>query len=324
MNLSAYDNPYFGQDFWGFFVTLFYRIASFASGSISFSQLASDEIQIVVLCGVAISSALVGTFLVLRRMTMLANALSHTILLGIVMAFVLTRGFLLQDDQHSSMIYLPAMLLAALFTGLLTTFFTHFLTATVKLQEDASIGLVFTSFFALGIVLVTLLTRNAHVGIEAVMGNVDALQLEDCFLIFCIVLMNITLFTLFFKEFKITTFDKGLAKALGFSTIFFDYLLMTQTSATSVGAFRAVGVLMVLAFITGPPLTARLLTHNLKRMLILSSVLGCFASLMGIAITRHILSVYDVPLSTSGVVVCVIVAIYTLTIAWHKRSLAKQ
>jgi manganese/zinc/iron transport system permease protein len=85
---------------------------------------------------------------------------------------------------------------------------------------------------------------------------------------------------------------------------------MTQVSSTAIGAFRAVGVLMVLAFITGPPLTARLLTGSLKKMLLISVGIGILASLIGVALSRHVLTVYAISLSTSGVVVCVIVILY--------------
>lgn len=84
---TPFFNPYHGQTFWGFFVELAKRLGALTTGQLSFDQLVSDEIQVFVLIGVAISSALVGTFLVLRRMTMLANSLSHTILMGIVLAF---------------------------------------------------------------------------------------------------------------------------------------------------------------------------------------------------------------------------------------------
>ena len=251
----------------GFFQELFWRLYALMTGKLALHDLVSDEIQLVVLLSVAASAALVGTFLVLRRMTMLANSLSHTILLGIVVAFIFTHDGLLTQDGHYHAINIQAMLLASLFVGIMTAFLTEFLTKTVRLQEDASTGIVFTSLFALGIVLVTLLTRNAHVGTEVVMGNVDALQLDDCKLVLIILALNLLITLLFFKEYKITTFDPALAKALGISTLFFNYLLMVQASATTIGAFRAVGVLMVLAFITGPVLAARLLTHHLKKLL---------------------------------------------------------
>lgn len=302
-----YSNPYFDTGFFGFLWVLLQRVVGFLSGALHIEDLASDELQLLVLIGVAVSGALVGTFLVLRRMTMLANSLSHTILVGIVITYLLTRSSMthLQPD-------LQLMLLAALITGLLTAFLTEFMTKTMGLQADASIGLVFTTLFALGITLVTLFTRNAHIGAETVMGNVDALQRDDGLLIGVIVLMNLVLVSLFFRGYLITTFDPQLAKALGFSPALFSYLLMLQTSATCVGAFRAVGVLMVLAFITGPPLTARLLTNNLKSMLGMAMLLGSMAALIGVALSRHVLTTYGIGLSTGGLVVCTILALYVI------------
>ncbi|KIC74404.1 putative metal transport system membrane protein [Neochlamydia sp. TUME1] len=311
---STYFNPYTNQNFFGFFLQLFVRLYSFIVGKISLSEMVSDEIQMVVLIGVAISAALVGTFLVLRKMTMLANSLSHTILLGIVITFVLTQNSLLENEAYYSPIDIKIMLLASLAVGLLTALLTDCLTKIARLQEDASMGIVFTSLFALGIVLVTLLTRNAHVGIEVVMGNVDALQKEDCKFVWVIVFLNVLSIILFIKEFKITTFDPYLSKALGISTVFFNYLLMVQVAATTMGAFRAVGVLIVLAFITGPVLTARLITHNLKMLLFLAAALGSLASVIGVALARHILTVYHIPLSTSGLVVCTITTLFGFTL----------
>ncbi len=315
----TYNNPYSGLNFFQFFGELLIRLFAFITGQLAFSDLVSDEIQIIVLVGVAASAALVGTFLVLRRMTMLANSLSHTILLGIVFAFLLTSNQFAHG--YEGQLNIKAMLLGAFIMGIITTFLTEFLTKTVRLQEDASTGLVFTTLFAAGIILVTLLTRNAHIGTEVVMGNVDALHIDDCKLIFVILGINIFVFTLFFKEFKITTFDPGLSRALGFSTGFYNYLLMTQVSATAIGAFRAVGVFMVLAFITGPVLTARLLTNDLKKLIFLAIGIGCLAAVVGVAISRHLLSVYSLPLSTAGIVVCTILAFFAVAVL--KRKLIK-
>lgn len=310
-----FSNPYHGQTLWGFLLTFMQRIASFFSGSLSFQDLASDEIQVFVLMGVAVSSALVGTFLVLRRMTMLANSLSHTILMGIVFAYVITQALFSQDQDHGGgAAPMQILLLASLLTGLATTFLTEFLTKTGKLQEDASTGIVFTSLFALGVILVTSLTRNAHIGTEAVMGNVDALHRDDLLWVYVIAALNLFLFFLFFKEFQLTTFDPGLAYALGFSPLLFNYLLMAQVSATTITSFRAVGVLMVLAFMTGPVLAARLLTSSLKKLLLLSALLGCLCALIGVALTRHLLTIYGMALSTSGVVVCTILALYLIVL----------
>lgn len=320
MSIQA-GNPYEGLTFFSILWQLLIRLGEAVQGKLSFNDLVSDEIQIIVLMGVAASAALVGTFLVLRKMTMLANAISHTILLGIVLAFVFVQPSLTLSEHET--ISIPVMLMAAFLTGLGTSLLTEFLTRVVRLQEDASIGLVFTGLFALGLVLVTLLTRQAHIGAEVVMGNVDALQLEDCKLVGIIFLLNLFLIVCCFKEFTMTTFDPYLAQALGYSVSGFNYLLMAQTSATVVGGFRAVGVLMVLALMTAPILTARLLSDNLKHLVFLAAGLGCLGALLGVVISRHLLSAYGIALSTGGIVVCCLALIFALVVLartlWDKR-----
>lgn len=289
-------SPYFDQTFWGFFATLFKRIAAHSG------PLASDEIQLLVLIGVAVSTSLVGTFLILRKMTMLANALSHTILLGIVLAFVL-----------SGEARISILLLSAILMGLITAFLTQFLTQSAKLQADASINITFSSLFALGVITVTLLTRNSHLSVEAVMGNVDGLTAHDIPLVYIILAINLLLFGLFFKEYVLTTFDSGLAQVLGISATLFNYLLMTQVSMTVVGAFRSVGVLMVLAFLTVPPLIARIWVNRLRPLLLLSVGVGCLAAIVGVALARHLLTVYGVALSTGGLIVCLLGLFFMLS-----------
>ncbi len=310
MDHFPFFNPYHELTFGEFLIQFIKRLAALLTGQLYFQQLVSDEIQVLVLIGVAISSALVGTFLVLRRMTMLANSLSHTILMGIVVTYFLTSRYAAGGEGTSYVPPMQAFLVASLLTGFLTAFLTEFLTKVGRLQEDASTGLIFTSFFALGIILVTILTRDAHIGTEAVMGNADALHSNDLFWVYLIVALNLFLFSIFFKEFKLTTFDPGLACAMGFSPFLFNYLLMAQVSVTTITSFRAVGVLLVLAFMTGPTLSARLLTHRLKPLLIWAVILGTLCAVIGVAMTRHLLTVYGIALSTSGVVVCTILMTY--------------
>lgn len=302
-------NPYQGQNFFEFIVHFFQRIFFLLTGQLPFHRLASDEIQVLVLCGVAISSAMVGTFLVLRRMTMLANSLSHTILMGIVIAYFFSTHIGLHEHHHS-IPPMTSMLVGSLIMGFITAFLTEFLTKKGRLQEDASTGLVFTSLFALGVILVTVLTRDAHIGTEAIMGNVDALHLSDLSWVYLVAFVNFVLFALFFKEFQITSFDSSLSLAMGISPFLFNYLLMAQVSATSITSFRAVGVLLVLAFMTGPALAARLFTRRLKSMMILACLFGILCSLFGVAFSRHFLSNYGIALSTSGVVVSTILVFY--------------
>lgn len=300
-------SPYFDQTFFSFFQVLGTRLWLFLSGQLPLNQLAADEIQLLVLSSVGISAALVGSFLILRKMTMLANSISHTILLGIVIAYLLGSTV---SEMHEGHLNLPLLLTAAVIVGLVTALTTEALTKIVKLQEDASTGLVFSSFFALGIVLVNLFTRNAHIGAEVVMGNADALSPDDIQLSFVILILNLFFIIFLFKEWKITTFDPAFAKALGFFPQGFNYLLMALVSITVVGAFRAVGVLMVLTFITAPALIARLFCHRLSMLLFFASLIAALASIVGVALSRHLLSTWGLALSTGGVIVTLLGCTY--------------
>jgi manganese/zinc/iron transport system permease protein len=142
------------------------------------------------------------------------------------------------------------------------------------------------------------------------MGNVDALHLDDLYLIFWIALLDLSMISLFYKEWKVTTFDSSFAQSIGFSCSFFNYLLMVLTAATVIGAFRAIGVLLVLAFLIVPVLTARLFCHRLKRVILCAMGIGIFCSLFGVALARHCLTAYQLSLSTAGMTVTVLGAVY--------------
>lgn len=296
--MSHYFNPYYDTTFLGFFCRLIKRLFTYDGA------LASDELQMLILCCIATSAAIVGSFLILRKMTMLANSLSHTVLIGIVLAYLLIfikKPFVMQTAMPMSI-----FLVAALISALITTFLTEFLTKVVKLQEDASIGLVFSILFALGIVLVTLFTRNAHIGAEIVMGNVDALHPSDLKLAFIALLFNVVITLLFFKEYTITTFDPIYAKTVHISLFTFNSLIMLQTAITTIAGFRAIGVLMILAFLVIPPIIARLFTARLYLMILLAIAVGIVVSICSVALSRHLLSVYHLSLSTGGLTVCLL------------------
>jgi manganese/zinc/iron transport system permease protein len=152
------------------------------------------------------------------------------------------------------------------------------------------------------------------------MGNVDALHIHDLKLISLVGAMDFLFFFFLFKEFKITAFDPQFANSLGISNHFFNYLLMVLVSATCIGAFRAVGVLLVLAFLVGPPLTARFLTDRLGHMLVLAISIGGICSFVAVALARHLLSVYQIPLSTGGLVVVMIALAYLLALIFSPKK----
>lgn len=320
----THENPYWGVDFWSFLGRFFSRMIQWASGQIRADQLASDEIQVVILSLIGISSVLAGSFLVLKKMTMLANSLSHTILLGIVIAYIVTRALSPDESQSLS---LSLLLLASFITACLTALLTQVLNQGMKVQEDASIGLVFTTLFALGIVFATCFTRSSHIGIEAVMGNPDALHWHDLELAFWIAGMNALVIGVLFKEFKVVTFDAGFARSVGISVPLFNYLFMLMTAATAVSAFRAVGVLLLLAFLVGPVLTARLYASRLKPMIGIGIAIVILVSLFTVGLSRHLLSIYQMPLSTAGLLVAVLGIVYFSSLGfrvWQDRRKIKK
>ena len=303
-------NPYFGSEGVGFLYVFVKRMFQWVTGQLGAGDLASDELQFAVLALIAISCSLVGAFLVLKKMTMMANSLSHTILPGLVVAFLFCGFFSEAGPCSFVSMSAPILLFASLVTALITTFSTQFFHRLFKLQEDASIGLVSTTMVAIGVVLVTVYTRSTHLGVEAVMGNVDALHPHDLKNAGWIALLNFVVISSVFKELELVVFDVGFSRTQGFSEKGFNYLLMLLTSLTVIGAFRAVGILLVLSFLVGPVLFARQWTHSLKSLIIVAIGTGVVASFLSVWVSRHCLSAYQMPLSTSGIASTLLGLIY--------------
>ena len=298
-------NPYSHNNIFQFFFTFFSRLEKgFPGGFVS------DEIQLMVLITVALSSALVGTFLVWRQMAMLANALSHTILAGIVLTY-LGYHFFFQNELDFEQL-LPsdtALIVSAILTALITTFLTQTGVLLFGISEDSSTGMVFTFLFALGIVLVTCFTRNSHIGAELLMGNADLVQMRDLYLSTGILVFNSILVLIFWRPYFVTSFDPVFAKVLGFSIPLCGYLLMAQVAVTAIGAFRAVGVLLFLAFMVAPPICARLWVNQYGKVLFLSCAIGSAAAFFGVALSRHLLSFHGISCSTGALVVTILFVI---------------
>lgn len=299
-------NPYWGANFFEFFFILFKRL----TGQISLPAITSDEIQLLVLITISISTGLLGTFLTLRKMTMLANSLSHTTLLGIVICVLWTLQATGEIELN-----VPLLVAASVISAFLTVLFTEGVHRFFKLQQDAAIGLVFTTLFALGILLVTLFTRSSHIGVEVITGNIDALGRSDIFYSTIVAGINIVILALSYRPWKAAAFDPQLASSLGLKVASYHYLQMGLTALTLVVAMRAVGVLLVLAFLVGPTLIARHYCHRLHSLLLLSLAIGVGFSLIGVALSRHLLSAFHLPLSTGGLIVTLLSLGYFISAA---------
>lgn len=240
------------------------------------------EIQLIAVV-TAVACALPGVFLVLRRVSMLSDAISHAILPGIVVAFFIT------EDLNS-----PLLIVAAAATGVLTAALIETLSRTRRVREDAAIGLVFPFLFSIGVILIARFASGVHLDIDAVLLGELAFAPFNRFIaagfdmgpkalwiMGSILVANLAFITIFYKELKLSTFDPALAAALGFSPALLHYLLMAAVSVTAVGAFDAVGSVLVVALIVGPPATAYLLTDRLSLMLAISAGIGAAAAVGG-------------------------------------------
>lgn len=236
---------------------------------------------------VAASAGLVGSFLVLRRLAMLGDAISHAVLPGIAIGYLLT----------SSRAPLVMVVGAAAF-GLLTTYLTQTL-QQVGVQEDAGMGVTFTALFAFGVFLIAAYAGQVHLDLEHVLYGEIAYAPWDQWVVAgrnlgpralwtmgSIFLLDLVVISLFFKEFKVVSFDPDTAAALGISVPFFHYLLMALVSITTVGAFDSVGAILVVAMLVVPGATAYLLTENLATLLVLAGVHGALSSVLGYFLAR--------------------------------------
>ncbi len=231
---------------------------------------------------VGVAASLLGAFLVLRKNSMLSDAISHSIVFGIVIVWLLT-------GQQSG----PVQIVGAALTGLLTVFLTELLVNTRKVKNDAAIGLVFPVLFSIGVLLINLYARDVHIDQHAVLlGEIgfvwlDTLQIgsyrvpQSLVSLGTMTLVNFTFVTLFYKELKLATFDEGLARALGFAPVALFYALLGLTSATAVAAFDSVGAVLFIAFVIVPPSAAYLLTDRLWKMILYGSLISVASSILG-------------------------------------------
>ncbi|MFP4281372.1 MAG: metal ABC transporter permease [Opitutales bacterium] len=263
----------------------------------------------IVVTGVltAVACALPGCFLVLRQMSMMGDAISHAVLPGLAIAFLVT----------GSRTSLPMFLGAAL-VGVLTAVFTQWISSWGKVDRGASMGIVFTTLFALGLILIVQAADHVDLDPSCVLyGAIELTPLDVAWsgqigeswidvpraalVLGGVALFNLVVIVASFKELRIAAFDPELATTQGINARFMHYLLMTLVAVTTVAAFEAVGSIIVIAMLVTPAATAHLLTDRLGLMVVLAALLGALSAVMG-----HVMALTVPPLvgfestSTSG------------------------
>ena len=230
----------------------------------------------------AIASSLLGNFLVLRRLSLMGDAISHSVLPGIAAAFLFsgTRGSIV-------------VLIGAASMGLLTVWLTELIRKYGKVEESAAIGVVFTSLFAVGLIMMVRAGDKIDLDPSCVLyGNLEMIILEKVatpfgevpqvvITIFVVCLLNAICIAVFFKQWQVSTFDPLLSKAQGISPTLFHYILASLVAVTCIASFEAVGNILVVAMLVVPAATAFLLCKRLHAMILVSVVIGTASAIVG-------------------------------------------
>lgn len=278
----------------------------------------------IILAGIlcAASASLLGSFLVLRRMSMLGDAISHAVLPGLAAAFLLT------GSRQSSLMFIGAIVV-----GVLTSWLTQWTKQIGKVDEGAAIGVVFTGLFALGLVMIVRSADTVDLDPGCVLyGSIELTPLDRyrigswevpraVLTMAFVLVVNVVFVVTCYRQLKITSFDPALADSLGISSKVMHYLLAALVAMTAVASFESVGNILVVAMLIVPPAAAALLTERLSRMLVVSVVLGIVATIAGHfgAITLPRLWGYS-SVSTAGGMTIAAGALLILTILFAPKT----
>ena len=276
---------------------------------------------ILIICLTAITCALSGFYLVLRKRAMIADAISHSVLPGLVAGFYFANGP-----------NLLAGFVGAVFAGLVTVFAVEKITSSTKIKEDSAIGLVFPAMFAIGVIWISLQFSNVHLDTDAVLFGEITLAPFSNFSFFGTKIpqsipllllslgLNIGFLTVFSKELKVSTFDPTLAKLQNFNPKVINYCLMAIVAVTTVAAFTAVGAILTVALVVVPTVVASLFTTDFKKLLLLSVACAIGAALLGTSIA--VISDYSI----SGLVATMLGLAFGFGILFapHRGAISRQ
>ena len=239
-------------------------IQNFINGLYEFHFLQNALITAVV---IGIVSGAVGCFIILRGMSLMGDAISHAVLPGVAISYILGINFFI----------------GAIAFGLLSSLIITYIKNNSLIKGDTAIGITFSSFLALGIILIGVANSSTDL-FHILFGNILAVQDIDKWLTIGVSIFVLIVIALFFKQLLITSFDPLMAKAIGMKVNFYHYLLMVLLTLVSVTAMQSVGTILIVAMLITPAATAYLYTNSLKKMLILSSSIGAISSVLGLFI----------------------------------------
>ena len=238
--------------------------SEFIDGLLNFHFLQNALITALV---VGIVGGAVGCFIILRGMSLMGDAISHAVLPGVAISFILGINFFI----------------GAIVFGILASTIITYIKSNSIIKSDTAIGITFSSFLALGIILIGIANSSTDL-FHILFGNILAVQDLDMWITIAVALLVLTTITIFFRPLLLTSFDPILAKSIGVKVTFYHYLLMVILTLVAVTAMQSVGTILIVALLITPAATAYLYANRLKTMILLSSGFGALASVLGLFI----------------------------------------
>ena len=234
----------------------------FIQGLLDFQFLQNALITSVM---VGISAGIIGSFIILRGMSLMGDAISHAVLPGVALSYMLGSSYII----------------GATIFGMASAALIGFVTKHSRLKNDTAIGIVFSAFFALGIILISF-ARSSTDLYHILFGNVLAVRDSDMFLTAAVLIIVLIAVPLFYKQLKLTSFAPTIAKSYGWNISAINYGLMFLLTLVAVTSLQTVGTILVIAMLITPAATAYQLTDKLIVMIVLSTVFGTLSSIVGL------------------------------------------
>ncbi|MBX9974752.1 metal ABC transporter permease [Cytobacillus firmus] len=261
------------------------------------------SVMVGIICGV------IGCFIILRGMALMGDAISHAVLPGVAISYMLGVNFFF----------------GAVISGVITAIAIGFVSQNSRIKHDTSIGIMFTAAFASGIIIITMLKSSTDL-YHILFGNVLAVRLSDMWITLGISLIVLAAVYLFYKELLVTSFDETMGAAYGLPVRFIHYFLMTLLTMVTVASLQTVGIVLVVAMLITPAAAAYLLTERLWMMIFLASGIGVISSIAGLyfSFTYNLASGATIVISSTAIFILVFLFSPKHGLIWKALKVKKK
>ncbi|WP_283680391.1 metal ABC transporter permease [Lentilactobacillus sp. Marseille-Q4993] len=280
-------------------------LSNFIDGLFEFHFLSNALITSVT---IGVIAGTIGSFIILRGMSLMGDAISHAVLPGVAISFMF--------GMHP--------LIGAAIFGIVASFLITLIRQNSVIKSDTAIGITFSTFLALGVILIALVPTTTNL-FHILFGNVLAVQDQDMYLTIGISVIVLVVVALFFKELLLTSFDPKMAKALGIHVNVYHYLLMILLTLVSVVSMQSVGTILIVSLLVTPAATAYLFVNKLKTMIIVSATIGGVTSVIGLFLG------YNLNIAVGSCIVIVGAVIFAISFIFspkqtlfHRRRLSNE